>query len=48
MKGVVQNRNEQLGIAEANGLFEEVKKKKRESMNYTLHCCCYAENKSEC
>jgi len=34
VKGVVQNRNEQLGIAEANGLFEEVKKKKRK---YELH-----------
>lgn len=33
MKGVVQNRNEQLGIAEANGLFEEVKKKRK----YELH-----------
>lgn len=35
MKGVVQNRNEQLGIAEANGLFEEVKKKKKRK--YELH-----------
>lgn len=34
----VPNRNEQLGITEVNGLFEELEK--QEGINYTLHYCC--------
>lgn len=34
----VPNGNEQLGITEANGLFEELEK--QEGINYTLHYCC--------